>query len=80
MAGDGDEFSQRETAHVVRLALEGLCEEQKEAVILRFYYDFKVKEIAAIVGVPLPTAKSRLKRGIEKLKKLLEKEGIGYAG
>lgn len=36
--------------------------------------------IARIVGVPLPTAKSRLKRGMAKLKEILEKEGVTHEG
>lgn len=77
---EGDDYRKRETALLVQQAVSVLVEEQREAVVLRFYYDFKVREIAKIMGVPLPTAKSRLKRGVEKLKKLLEKEGIGYDG
>ena len=47
---------------------------QREAVILRFYHDKKVREIAAITGVGLPTAKSRLKQGLDKLRRSLEQE------
>lgn len=61
-----------EIALDIREALKLLTEEQREVVILRFYCDFKVREIAKIVGVPLPTAKSRLKRGIARLKEILE--------
>lgn len=76
----GDAYGQKELAQVVEGALENLSDEQKEAVILRFYYDFKIREIAKITGVSLPTAKSRLRRGMASLKKILEKEGLGYAG
>lgn len=75
-----DTFGQTETAQVVGKALGLLGEAQKEAIILRFYYDFKVREIAKITGVPLPTAKSRLKRGMGRLKEILEKEGIHDEG
>lgn len=61
-----------ETAKVVQDALKLLSEEQREIIILRFYCDFKVREIAGIVGVPLPTAKSRLKRGMARLREILE--------
>lgn len=66
-----DAIEKAETAQVVKGALKLLNEEQREVIILRFYCDFKVREIAGIIGVPLPTAKSRLKRAIEKLKGLL---------
>lgn len=61
-----------EVAQDIREAIKLLTEEQREVVILRFYCDFKVREIAKIVGVPLATAKSRLKRGIARLKEILE--------
>lgn len=67
-----DAIGKAETAQVVQEALKLLNEEQREVIVLRFYCDFKVREIAGIIGIPLPTAKSRLKRAIEKLKKLLE--------
>ncbi|MDO4274388.1 MAG: RNA polymerase sigma factor [Eubacteriales bacterium] len=73
-----DMISQAETAQVVRAALKLLKEEQREVVYLRYYCGFKLREIAKIVGIPLPTAKSRLKRGMGRLKEILEKEGIGY--
>lgn len=67
-----DSMEKAENAKLVQDALLLLSDEQKEVVILRFYCDFKVREIAGIVGVPLPTAKSRLKRGIAKLREILE--------
>ena len=48
---------------------------QKEVIILRFYHDMKIKEIAAVVGAGIPTVKSRLKQGMEKMKHFLEEEG-----
>ena len=47
---------------------------QKETIILRFYHNRKVREIATITGVSLPTAKSRLKQGLDKLKRYLNEE------
>ena len=48
---------------------------QKDVIILRFYYDMKFKEIAAVVGAGIPTVKSRLRQGMEKMKQFLGKEG-----
>ena len=58
---------------IIQQALDRLPDIQKEVVILRFYHDRKLKEIAAITGVSLPTAKSRLKQGLDKLKRYLDK-------
>lgn len=65
-----------EEAYVVRQCLMRLPDYQREAVILRFYYGYKAREIAAATGVPLATAKSRLKQGLDRLKKIFREEGI----
>lgn len=59
----------------VQAALNRLPEMQKDVIILRFYYDMKLKEIAAVVGVGIPTVKSRLKQGMDKMKQFLGKDG-----
>ncbi len=54
--------------------LRRLPEEQREAVILRFWLDLTLDEVAAVTGVPTNTAKTRLYRGIEALKRLITRE------
>jgi len=49
--------------------LNGLPDFQKEALILYYYHDLKAKDIAQITGVSVATAKSRIKQGLDKLKK-----------
>lgn len=55
-------------------ALNKLPEFQREAIILKFYYDLKVKEIAVITNTSVPTAQSRINQGLEKLRKYLGQE------
>ena len=69
-----EEVLRQEDAKIIQQAIDRLPDMQKEVVILRFYHDRKLKEIAAITGVSLPTAKSRLKQGLDKLKRYLNKE------
>ena len=69
-----EEVLRQEDAKIIQQAIDRLPDMQKEVVILRFYHDRKLKEIAAITGVSLPTAKSRLKQGLDKLKRYLDKE------
>ena len=69
-----EEILRQEDTQIIQQALDRLPDIQKEVVILRFYHDRKLKEIAAITGVSLPTAKSRLKQGLDKLKRYLDKE------
>ena len=69
-----EEVLRQEDAKIIQQAIDRLPDMQKEVVILRFYHDRKLKEIAAITGASLPTAKSRLKQGLDKMKRYLDKE------
>lgn len=48
--------------------LQRLPPEQREVVILRFYHDLSLREIADVVDAPLGTVKSRLFHALRKLK------------
>ena len=71
---EGNQFHRVEERDRVMKALSCLPQYQRETVILRFYYDLKVREIAKITGVGIPTAKSRLRQGMEKLREILGSE------
>lgn len=62
-----------ETRAQVRLAINSLPEYQKEALILKYFHHMKIKEIANMTNTRIPTVKSRLKQGLGKLAKLLER-------
>lgn len=51
--------------------IQNLNENQKEAITLRYYLDYSYDEIANITGVPLGTVKSRISKGINKLKTIV---------
>ena len=61
-----------------RLALESamskLSDELKEVVILRFFQELRVKEIARILGIGAPSVKYRLKKALALLKQVLEEK------
>lgn len=59
---EAHDLSQRLRAAVARLP-----KFQREAVALAFWGDLPAREIAALTGVPLGTARSRLRLGVEKL-------------
>lgn len=63
-----------EQKDVIQKALDELPDKQKDVIILKYYEDFKIKEIAKMLAEKVPTIKSRLKQGIEKLSKYLRKE------
>ena len=45
-----------------------LPDEMKEVIILHYFQDLKLKEVADIIGIGLPLVKYRLKRAKELLK------------
>jgi RNA polymerase sigma-70 factor (ECF subfamily) len=63
-----DAAERDETGGVVRAALQRLPEAQREAVVLAYWGGLTAGEIARRVGVPLGTAKSRLRLGLAKLR------------
>jgi RNA polymerase sigma-70 factor (ECF subfamily) len=65
---------ERLSADEVAAGLRELTDDEREAVVLRIYSDLTFQEIADTRGVPLPTAASWYRRGLEKLKSRLTKE------
>jgi RNA polymerase sigma-70 factor, ECF subfamily len=54
----------------VRAALRRLAPDQREVVVLHYYLDLPLHEVAAIAGVPVGTVKSRLNRGLAAIRPL----------
>jgi len=48
----------------LRAALRKLGLDQREVLVLRYYLDLPLEEVAAIVGLPVGTVKSRINRGL----------------
>lgn len=66
-----DLFSRNAEREKIKRAVLELPEYQRNALILRFYHDMKVKDIAEATGCSEGTVKSRLRQGMEKLRKVL---------
>ena len=64
-------FLQHLDSQAVRNALQELPVEFREVVVLREMEGLSYKEIANVVDIPIGTVMSRLKRGRERLHKLL---------
>lgn len=60
-----------ELSLAVGTALGRLSHDQREAVLLKVYEGFKFDEIAAILGCPASTVKSRVYTGLDQLKQIL---------
>lgn len=66
-----DILSKKEEAIKIKEAIENLPKLQREAVILKYYNDLKIKEISYIKGENENTIKSRLFNGVKNLKRFL---------
>lgn len=58
----------------LQAALETLGDAERESIVLKLYDGLTFREIAAVRGVSINTASSWYRRGIEKLRSILEKE------
>ena len=63
-----EQFETGETRAEVSEALLGLESNSREVLLLRFYEELSLEEIAGVTGAPLSTVKSRLYRGMASLK------------
>jgi RNA polymerase sigma-70 factor, ECF subfamily len=61
----------------VRRGLAELEPELRATVVLRFYADFTIADIATAMGVPEGTVKSRLHRAVTRLRGTLTQEVMG---
>ena len=68
LGGAEEQMLRRDSGSVIRRALDELPDEQR---------DTKLRDIAAVTGVPTATAKSRLRLGMARMRKILELEGEG---
>ena len=59
----------------VEKAVDKLPQSYRETVILRYYEDMKIKDIAKIMKCPEGTVKGRINRALSKLEKQMSKGG-----
>ena len=69
---------EKEEAEIIRKLLEELPIIYHDILVLRYYYDFSVKETAKILGLSKRTAEMRLYRAKERLRKVLHEKGIQH--
>jgi RNA polymerase sigma-70 factor (ECF subfamily) len=56
--------------------LDGLDEDEKSVILLRFYQDYTIKETAEALEIPLGTGKTILYRALAKLRRWVKEEDV----
>jgi RNA polymerase sigma factor (sigma-70 family) len=68
------QFLSDEQGREIAAAIKALPLLQKEALIMRYFQELSLKEIAQILQVPVGTVKSRLSLGMKRLKENLDQD------
>jgi len=78
VAGGAESAPQDQALDRWRMAhlLAQIPSEERRLLELRFYAELSQTEIAAQTGLPLGTIKSRMVRGLERLRGLMDEEGL----
>ena len=74
-----EEVELRESASEVRAAVNQLPAAQRLALTLHYFEDMRYEDIADVMGLPLNTVKSHIRRGKERLAVLLSSSTRGAA-
>ncbi len=72
----GESIETSEDREVLRQALEQLSPEHRQVVVLRYFADLTVPQVARSAGVREGTVKSRLHRALRQMRELLEQSGV----
>ena len=60
----------------VRAAVMALPDDQREVIVLKEYEGLTFQEIAEVLGLPVSTVKTRLYRGLDRMRERLVSEGV----
>jgi RNA polymerase sigma-70 factor (ECF subfamily) len=66
----------RDLQERVKAAVLGLAEEQREVIVLKEYEGLTFQQIADVLDLPVSTVKTRLYRGLDRLRERLSREGV----
>lgn len=69
-------LEERESSRAVADAVGSLDPPKRMVVVLRYWLDLSVEEIAGVLGIPVGTVASRLSRALAQLRTALEEEHV----
>lgn len=68
------QLENKERMNMLRAAVDDLPDDQRAVMVLRDFQELSYDEIGEMLGIPLGTVKSRLKRARERIKKILSEK------
>ncbi|HEY6547306.1 MAG TPA: sigma-70 family RNA polymerase sigma factor [Vicinamibacteria bacterium] len=75
-ASTQDLVEARDMQQRVRAAVMALPDDQREVIVLKEYEGLTFQEIAEVLGLPVSTVKTRLYRGLDRMRERLVSEGV----
>ncbi|MSQ40146.1 MAG: RNA polymerase sigma factor [Dehalococcoidia bacterium] len=78
LADPSDEVGRTQEHRRVRGALDRLPPEQRQVVVLAYFYGMTQRQVADYLQQPLGTVKTRTLLALKKLQEFLTQDGIGY--
>lgn len=72
------DFAKRHNEKLVHQVIQEMPEPDRSIFLLRYFYFYKVREIADTMSLKEDNVESKLRRGKQRLRKKLEKRGILY--
>jgi len=73
---DSNEFSKLDLKVDTQRILSIMTIEHKQVLVLRYYYDLPVKDIAKYLGISVAAVRSRLHRAKAKVKKIVQVDNV----
>jgi RNA polymerase sigma-70 factor (ECF subfamily) len=75
-ASTHDLVESRDLQQRVRAAVMALPDDQREVIVLKEYEGLTFQEIAEVLGLPVSTVKTRLYRGLDRMRERLVSQGV----
>ncbi len=74
------DFARRHNFNLIHKLINEMKEPDRQIFVLRYFYNYKIREIASETGLPEDNVESRIRRNRELLKQGLIEGGIFYEG